>query len=115
MMHAPSPASTTELHPRRLAPAMIRCEARASASPAFSYRIVPVVEVRGEIIAVCTTTLHAPGLAAESGGIRAVAAAACTLGTAIQERISALFAARQPSRALALDIVSNELLFRLAD
>lgn len=115
IVDAPSPAPAAELHPRRPALGMIRREARALASPAFSYRIVPVVEVRGETIDVGEATLHAPGLAAESGGLSAVAAAACTLGTAIQERISALFAARRPSRALALDMASNELLFRLAD
>jgi len=112
---APSPASVAELHRRRPAFGMIEREARALALPAFGYRIVPVVEVRGEAIDVGEAILHAPGLAAESGGLRAVAAAACTLGTAIQDRISALFEARQPSRALALDIASNELLFRLAD
>ena len=107
--------SAEKLRPRRPALAMIEREARALASPAFSYRIVPVMEVCGESIVLGEATLHTPGLAAESGALRAVAAAACTLGTAIQERISALFAARQPSRALALDTVSNELLFRLAD
>ena len=89
----------------RPALAMIEREARALASPAFSYRIVPVMEVCGQAIDLGETTLHAPGLAAESGGLRAVAAAACTLGTAIQERFSALFAASQPSRSLALDTV----------
>ena len=112
---APSLASAAELHPRRPALATIEREARALASPAFSFRIVPVVEIRGEIIDVGEAILQAPGLAAESGGLRAVAAAACTLGTAIQERILALFAARQPSLAVALDTAGNQLLFRLAD
>jgi len=47
--------------------------------------------------------------------LKAVAAAACTLGSALQERISSLFATRRRSLGLALDTVASELLFRLAD
>ena len=45
----------------------------------------------------------------------AIAAAACTVGPAIEARATALFAARKPLLALALDAAGNELLFRLAD
>jgi len=92
---------------------MIECEALAR--PAFGYRILPVQSVRGDAIDVGDAALDAPALAAEIGGLKAVAAAACTLGSAVQERISALFATRRRSLALALDTVANELLFRLAD
>lgn len=92
---------------------MIKDEALAS--PAFGYRILAVRTVRGDAIDVGDAVLDAPVLAAESGELTAVAAAACTLGAAVQERISALFATRRRSLALALDTVANELLFRLAD
>jgi len=61
------------------------------------------------------TTVHAPGFVGESGELVAVAAATCTLGTPLQERISELFVTRRRSLALALDTIANELLFRLAD
>ena len=87
----------------------------ALARPAFGYRILQVQNVRGDAIDVGDATLNAPALAAETLGLKAVAAAVCTLGPAVQERISALFATRRRSLALALDTVANELLFRLAD
>lgn len=87
----------------------------ALARPAFGYRIVPVKTVRGDVIDVGVAALEAPVLAAEIGELQAVAAAACTLGAAVQERISDLFATRRRTLALALDTVANELLFRLAD
>jgi hypothetical protein len=87
----------------------------ALARPAFGYRILPVQSVRGDAIDVGGAALDAPVLAAGIGELTAVAAAACTLGAAVQERISALFATRRRSLALALDTVANELLFRLAD
>jgi len=95
--------------------ALAMIEREALARPAFGYRILPVQSVRGEAIDVGDAELDAPALVAEVGELRAVAAAACTLGTAIQERVSALFATRRRSLALALDTVANELLFRLAD
>jgi len=90
-------------------------EREALARPAFGYRILPVETVRGDAIDVGDAVLDAPVLAAEIGELKAVAAAACTLGSAVQQRISALFATRRRSLALALDTVANELLFRLAD
>jgi hypothetical protein len=105
----------------------LRCDARARdqaiemierealSRPAYGYRILPVQTVRGDAIDVGDTALDVPVLAAEIGGLKAVAAAACTLGSVVQERISALFATRRRSLGLALDTVANELLFRLAD
>jgi hypothetical protein len=90
-------------------------ESEALARPAYGYRILPLQTVRGDAIDVGGAALDAPVLAAEIGELKAVAAAACTLGSAVQERISALFAMRRRSLALALDTVANELLFRLAD
>jgi hypothetical protein len=106
-------ARTRPVRARDQALAMIEDEALAR--PAFGYRIVPVESVRGELIDVGGAALDAPLLAAECGELTAVAAAACTLGAAVQERISALFATRRRSLALALDTLANELLFRLAD
>ena len=71
--------------------------------------------LEADAIGVGEAVLDAPGLAAATAELNAVAAAACTLGPAVQERISALFATRRRSLALALDTLANELLFRLAD
>lgn len=84
-------------------------------APAFTYRIVPARIAHGGMIEVGKATLLAPAIAAEPGDLLAIGVAACTLGAALQERISQLFAARQRSLALALDSIGNELLFRLAD
>ncbi len=106
-------SSRCDARARKLALEMI--ERDALARPAFGYRILPVQNVRGNAIDVGGAALDAPALAAESGELKAVAAAACTLGAAMQERIVALFAARRRSLALALDTAANELLFCLAD
>jgi len=84
-------------------------------SPAFTYRIRPAKIAGGGMIDLGEAFLHAPAFAAEPGELIAVAAAACTLGAALQDRISELFATRRRSLALALDTLGNELLFRLAD
>lgn len=85
------------------------------ASPAFTYRIRPAKISGGGMIDLGEAALHAPALAAEPGELIAVAAAACTLGATLQERISELFVTRRRSLALALDTIGSELLFRLAD
>ena len=84
-------------------------------SPAFCYRIHPASVADIRALAVDGLILEAPGLTAEPGERVAVAAAACTLGSALQERIAQLFATRRRSLALALESVANQRLFRLAD
>src|SRR3989338_9229497 len=90
-------------------------ERDALVQPAFSYRILPVRELRGETIDLGDATLRVAELAAESGELTAVAAATCTLGGALGARVTALFRAHRPLLAVALDAVGNELLFRVAD
>ena len=106
-------ASTTEARQRSEGLAMLVREPLTS--PAYMYRIHPAKIAGGGMIGLGEVFLHAPALAAEPGELTAVAAAACTLGTALQQRISELFATRRRSLALALDTLGNELLFRLAD
>jgi len=110
---APPGASRVEGRARQEALAMI--ERDALTHPAFSYRILPVRELRGEIVDVGDATLRVPELVAESGELTAVAAATCTVGGALEARVTALFEARRPLLALALDVVGNEMLFRVAD
>jgi len=83
--------------------------------PASSCRIVPVRDRRGGTVDLEGLRLNIPAFADETGNIRAVAAAACTLGPALEARITELFRLRQPSLALAMDEIGTDRLFRLAD
>ena len=95
--------------------ALALVERDSLAQPAFSFRIVPVDRVHGETVEVGALRLEVQELAAESGEVTALAAAACTLGGALEKRVTALFRAGRPLLALALDAVGNDLLFRAAD
>jgi hypothetical protein len=106
-------ASATETRHRSEALAMLAREPLIA--PAFTYRILPARIAGGGMIEVGKAALLAPVIAGEPGDLLAIAAAACTLGSALQERISRLFAMRRRSLAIALDAIGNELLFRLAD
>jgi hypothetical protein len=81
---------------------------------AYCYRIVPLDEPPNACLRAGGETLDAMRLVPESGQLTAVAAAICTLGSALEQRITALFAERRTSLALALDGLGNELLFALS-
>lgn len=70
---------------------------------AWSYRIVPY---DGEV-------LPTPRLVPETGRLTGLACAVCTLGPKLERRVSALFAERRMSLALALDDLGNALLLEL--
>ena len=53
-------------------------------------------------------------LVPESGQLTALAVGIFTLGPALERRVTALFAERRMSLALALDKLGNELLFALS-
>ena len=97
---------------RREAMDLIACEALLEA--AYCYRIVPLDEPPDTCLRVGGERLDALKLVPASGQLTAVAAAVCTLGPALEQRISMLFAQRRQSLALALDSVGNELLFALS-
>ncbi len=111
---APPDASGVNVRARQEALALV--ERDALVQPEFSFQILPVRRARGETtVDVGAHTLEVRELAAESGELSAIAAAACTLGGALEARVTALFGAGRPLLALALDGVGNELLFRAAD
>ncbi len=111
----PAPGRATPPATRMREEALAVIERDALAAPAFSYRVLPVLGVRGDRVDVGEEILDAPLLSSQPGELVAVAAVACTLGPGFLARISESFAARRPSLALALDTVGNELLFRVAD
>ncbi len=83
-------------------------------SAAYCYRIVPLDEPPSHVLRAGGETLDALRLVPESGQLTAVAVAVCTLGPALEQRASVLFAEKRMSLALALDKLGNELLFVLS-
>ena len=81
---------------------------------AYCYRIVPLDEPPSNVLRAGGETLDAMRLVPESGQLTAVAVGICTLGPALEQRATALFAERRMSLALALDKLGNELLFALS-
>ena len=81
-------------------------------APKCSYRTIAVrktCEPSAELV-LGDATLQTTGFAAISSQLTGVSAVACTLGPALEQRISALCAERRLSLALALDDLGNELL-----
>jgi hypothetical protein len=81
---------------------------------AFCYRIVSLDEPPSDVLRAGGETLDAMRLVPESGQLTAVAVGICTLGPALEQRTTALFAERRISLALAVDQLGNELLFALS-
>jgi hypothetical protein len=111
----PVPARASARAVRARAAALELIERDLVAAPAYCFRILPVLGIRGAAIDVGEAVLEAPALTDQTGELVAVAAVASTLGEAIQARVSALFEQRRPSLALAVDTLAGELLFRVAD
>ena len=76
----------------------------------ITHRLVPLDEPAAAVLIAGGAAFHAPRLLPESGELTALAFGAATLGSALSERVSALFAERQPSLALALDALGNRML-----
>lgn len=81
---------------------------------AYCYRIVALDEPPSHVLRAGGETLEATRLVPESGQLTAVAIGVCTLGPALEQRATTLFAERRISLALALDKLGNELLFALS-
>ena len=105
----PSPARTRL---RAQALAMARDEALVHA--AFSYRIVALQAPAAPLLHAGGESLEAPWLLPASGQLTALACGVCTLGPALERRVSELFAQRRASLAMALDELGNELLFDIS-
>jgi Tetrahydrofolate dehydrogenase/cyclohydrolase, NAD(P)-binding domain len=98
-------------HFRRDALDLIAHEDQLNAT--YCYHIVPLDEPPNTYLRDGGEILDAMRLVPENGQLTAVAAAICTLGPALEQRITALFAERRTSLALALDSLGNELPFAL--
>lgn len=111
----PSSQAQLPARARLRAEALALVEAEGLGLAAASYRFVPLERTEaGGVLCVDGEELPAPWLLPASGELTAVACAVCTLGDAMQRRVSSLFAARRAALAVALDGIGNELLFAAA-
>lgn len=94
--------------------ALVLAREEALVDARASYRIVPLAAEEGGRLCLDGETLEAPWLLPASGTLTAVACAVCTLGGALEQRVSVLFAERRAALAVALDALANELLFALS-
>jgi hypothetical protein len=94
--------------------AMVREQALLQARA--SWRIVALEGEPGVAGWLCVggRRLQASWLIPESGRLTALACAVATIGDALEQQVSALFAQRRASLGVALDSVGNELLFALS-
>jgi len=81
---------------------------------AYCYRIVALDEPPSHVLRVGGEALDALRLVPKSGQLTALGVGICTLGPALEQRVSVLFAERRMSLALALDRLGNELLSALS-
>lgn len=104
--------SAARMRLRAQALAMARADALVAA--AFSYRIVDLDAPASPVLRAGSESLEAPRLLPATGRLTALACAACTLGPALERRVSELFGERRVSLAMALDELGNELLFDIS-
>ena len=99
---------------RARAQALELAEREGLVAAAWRWAIVPLDASPAETLRAGGETFHAPWLLPKSGELTALAFAVCTIGPALERRVSGLFIERRPSLALALDILGNELLLTLS-
>jgi hypothetical protein len=79
-------------------------EAQALLAPAAVYTVLPVHDLHHQTVSLDGgVTFEGPLVARALAGAREVALAVCTIGAALEERVTALFAAGHTLQALALD------------
>ena len=108
---APLRGRSSPLRERMRRDAVALALAENLADAAWSYRIVPLDTPVGATLHLEGETLHAPWLLPATGQLTALACGVCTVGPALEARVTALFTEKRASLALALDELGNELLF----
>lgn len=104
--------SAARLRYRDEALALVRREGLLRA--AIAWRVVPLEAPAGEALQAGGEAFLALRLQPESGRLTALACGVATIGPAIEERVSALFAERRAALAVALDDIGNALLLSAA-
>jgi hypothetical protein len=84
-------------------------------TPRIVYRAVPVARQGPDLIEAEGEVLHIPEIGRLWGGLEAVGAGICTVGAAVEERVRALFDAREFPLAVMLDSVGSAAAESLAE
>lgn len=105
---APAAASKIGLRFRDEAVDLARAEGLGKVS--IAYAIVALDAPAADVLCAGGESFHAPRLLPPSGELTALALGVCTLGPALERRVTALFAERLVSLALALDSLGNQIL-----
>lgn len=82
--------------------------------PAVCSRLVDLDQAAAGFLTAEGEVLYAPKLVPGTGILTVLACGVATLGPRLEQRVTALFAARQRSLAIALDQTGNRLLFELS-
>lgn len=101
------------IYARQRARAIALLEEDSLLQAAFTFKHVDLDSVNGTQINIAGKQLDAPLLIPASGELTALCFGACTLGPALEQRVTELFQQRRASLALALDSLGSELLFEL--
>ncbi len=107
-------SSSQEERYGEMIPGMVS-RARELLEPVVLYDLFPVEEARPGEVALKGATLRSKGLAKLWARAQEVALVLCTLGPALDEQVSAYFAASDPLRGLVLDAVGNAALEELTE
>jgi hypothetical protein len=84
-------------------------------TPRFVYRAVPVMRQAPDLVEAGGEILHIPEIDRLWGRLEAVGAGICTVGAAVEERVRALFDAREFPLAVMLDSVGSAAAESLAE
>ena len=90
-------------------------EGRRLMQPRVSLRWLPVSEQGADVLVVLDQALAIPGIAGRWGRIEHVAAAVCTIGEALEQRVARLWEARELPLASMLDSVGSAAVESLAE
>lgn len=84
-------------------------------TPRFVYRAVPVMRQASDLVEAGGEMLHIPEIGRLWGRLESVGAGICTVGAAVEERVRALFDAREFPLAVMLDSVGSAAAESLAE
>jgi hypothetical protein len=109
-----APAASARLPPRVLREATDLMEQADLLAPALCFRIVDLDRPAAATLQAGGWSFEAPRLVPERGELTALACGVATIGARLEQRVSALFAERRRSLALALDDLGNRCLYVLS-
>ncbi len=104
------PAGASNIRQRFRSQAVEIARAENLGRARFNFAIAQLDAAPAEILRAGGESFHAPRLLPPSGELTALAFGVCTLGDAITLKVRALFAQRQISLGLALDMLGNQML-----